>query len=89
MSDAVLYFHRTSGLPIPVSVGVSPFIYVNESSSTQVVNISGGAVSLIEIDAGAGYVPQIGVLGTFLVLPEQSIRTNYIVSKPTITVVTL
>jgi hypothetical protein len=53
------------------------------------VNITGGAVSLIEIDAGLGYVPQVGVAGTFLVLPNQSIRTTYVVSVPTITVVTL
>jgi hypothetical protein len=89
MSDAVLYFKRAPSLPIPQTVTASPFVYTNSTKSAQMVTISGGAVSLIEIDAGLGYVPQVGVAGTFLVLPNQSIRTTYVVSVPTITVVTL
>lgn len=89
MSDAILYFKRPPSLPIPVTVNGSPFIYLNESSSGQIVNVQGGAVSLIELDAGLGYLPQIGVLGTYLVLPGQSLRINYLISAPTVNVVTL
>jgi hypothetical protein len=89
MSDAILYFKRHPSLPVPVTVNGSPFIYLNESSSGQIVNVQGGAVSLIELNAGAGYLPQIGLMGTYLVLPGQSLRITYLVSTPTVNVVTL
>lgn len=89
MSDALLYFKRAPSLPVLQTVGASPYIYTNVTVSPQVINVNGGAVSLIEINAGTGYLPQVGILGSFLVLPTQSIRITYLVTPPTVSVVTL
>ena len=89
MSDALLYFKRVPSLPVAQTVTASPYVYTNATVSAQIVKISGGAVSLIEINAGKGYLPQVGLLGSFLVLPNQSIRITYLVTPPTVSVVTL
>jgi hypothetical protein len=89
MSDAVLYFKRAPSAAVPLTVGSTPFAYVNTGNSAQVVTVTGGAVTLIEVDVGVGLLPIVGLFGNYLLLPEQSVRVSYLITKPTMTVVTL
>jgi hypothetical protein len=89
MSDAVLYFKRAPSLPIVQTVTGSPYVYVNLSNSMQVISVTSGNVTLIEINAGSGFLPAIGIAGTYVLMPSQSMRVNYLITPPSMTTVTL
>ena len=89
MSDSYAYFKRAQSAPVPQVVGASPYSYTNSSGSMQMVNVQGGVVSLIEIDAGLGFTPAIGIAGNYLLFPNQVVRITYIVTPPTVNVITL
>ena len=50
------------------------------------MQVTGGVVALIEINAGAGFVTQIGA--AFMLFPNQAIRITYTVA-PTVNVIQL
>ncbi len=85
--DAYLWTQKRQGPPVPLSVGPSPYVYQNVTSLLQLVQVSGGAVALIEIDAGAGFLPAIGVAGLFTLFPSQQIRVTYVAVAPTMTTI--
>ncbi len=89
MSDAVLYFRRAPAAPAAQSVGGSPATIANNSPSIQVYTVTGGVVTLIEIDAGSGFLPAIGIAGVYVLMPTNTIRMTYVVTPPTVSMVQL
>lgn len=89
MSDAYQYFRRAPSAPAAVVVGASPFVYANSSAGIQLVTVTGGVVPLLELDAGLGYLPLIGVAGVYVMFPGTTMRVNYVVSPPTMSMVQL
>lgn len=89
MSDAVNYFYRSPGAPLPVTVGASPFSYTNASAGIQLATLAGGGTTLIEINQGAGFVPAIGIAGVYTLMPSQTLRVTYLITPPTLTTIQL
>ncbi len=75
-----------------VSYSTSPYTYANSTQGIQSVQVSGGAVSLIELLDKSGTATTIGssslglLSGTFILQPGYSIRVTWAVTKPTIIV---
>ncbi len=86
--DALL-FKVPPAAPVAQSVGASPWTYTNSSAGGQLVSISGGIVSLIEVNFGVGFTPFPALFGTIYVFPAQAIRITYAVSAPTVSMVQL
>lgn len=89
MSESYAYFKRAQGSPVPQTVSGSPYVYTNSAGQMQMVAVQGGVVSLIEVDAGLGFVVAIGIAGNYLLFPSQSIRVTYVVTQPTVNVINL
>ncbi len=87
MSDAVLYFKRAPSAPIPQVVGATPAVLTNSSTNVQVYAVTGGVVTLIEVDLGAGFLPAVGIAGVFALMPAQALRITYAVTPPTVNMV--
>ncbi len=87
--DAYQWFGMRRGNPVPVTVGSTPFVYTNESGRLQLVSVTGGVVALIEVNVGAGFLPAIGIAGTYVLFPGQQIRIAYVAVAPTVTTVTI
>ncbi len=87
MSDALLYFMKVPASPVAQVLGPSPAVLTNASPSLQVMVVAGGVVSLIEINAGAGYLPALSLFGSFPLMPTHSIRITYLVTPPTVQMV--
>ena len=67
----------------------SPWVYANVSFLPQLVTVSGGVVSTIEIDSGAGYALSGLLSGLFAMLAGDDMRIVYVVTPPTLSAVTL
>lgn len=89
MDMVVNCYCRAPLAAIALTPTASPWVYLNASAGLENVNISGGVVSLLEVDAGIGFVPIVGIAGTVLLFPGWSLRTTYVVSAPTATMVQL
>ncbi len=85
--DAYQWERPTPGVPVPVTVGATPFTYTNASAGLQLASVQGGAVALIEINVGAGFAPAIGIAGVYALFPQQQIRVTYVAVAPTMTTV--
>jgi len=81
------YFKRPPSAAAGQSVGASPWTYTNNSPSIQIITVSGGVVSLIEIDAGAGFIPAIGLAGVYTLFPSQALKITYVISAPVVSMV--
>lgn len=68
------------------SVGASPYTYTNQSGLTQIIDVVGGTVSLIErsVDAGSTYTTLSGTAGEFVLPHRGLLRIAYTVA-PTVT----
>lgn len=68
-----------------ISPGASPYTYQNSSSQHQLVTISGGTVTTIEISRDGVVFDLLGLLaGPYVVRPNDRLRIAYLVA-PTMT----
>lgn len=89
MDAVVNMFQRAPAGMVMQVVGASPWSYTNSSVGLQLVTVTGGAVSLISINTGAGLLPVVGIAGTFLLFPGNVLQITYIVTAPTVGMVQL
>jgi hypothetical protein len=74
--------------PASISVTASPFTYTNASTGLQQVVVSGGTVSLVQIQRAATPI-SVGLLaGSFILAPGDQAVVTYTVA-PTMTAVQL
>lgn len=80
-------FRRPHSEAVNQSVGASPYTYTDATVNEEIVTVSGGTVSQIEVNtAGAGFVVQVGTSGDFTVFPAGAVKVTYSVA-PTVGVV--
>jgi len=78
--SASWFFKRPPQAPAAQSVSGSPYSYTNTSKDKQICQVSGGTVSLIEINKGSGFATQVGTSGNYTLFPNEIIRITYSVA---------
>lgn len=86
MMDAVLNFRRAPAPAVIQGVSASPEVFTNGSLGIQLLTVSGGVVTLLEVNTGAGFAITLGPL--VILLPGASLRVTY-VTAPSVSLVQL
>ena len=80
-------FKRPRSAAVNQVVGASPYTYTDATVNEEIVTVSGGTVSQIEVDnSGGGFVVQVATSGDFTVFPDGGVKVTYSV-EPTVAVV--
>lgn len=79
-------FRRPKSAAVNQTVTASPYTYTDTTVNEEIVTVSGGTVSQVEVDnSGGGFVVQGETSGDFTVFPDGAVKVTYSVA-PTVAV---